>query len=294
MSDCADGASCSSCGSAESCSAEEKQRREEEQLQGRLAHIKHYIMVMSGKGGVGKSTVAVNLAVSLVQQGLKVGLLDADIHGPNLPKMLGLGNCRLQATEGGIVPMEFIPGLSVVSMAFMLENVDNPVVWRGPLKHTVIKQFVADVQWGDLDCLVVDLPPGTGDEPLSVAQVLKPVDGSVIVTTPQEVALLDSRKSVVFSQQLKIPVIGIVENMSGLLCPHCGKEIDLFKKGGGEIAARELNVPFLGRIPIDPQIVVNGDAGKPYVIAFPESQAAKNLKQVADKCFSFIEKKDTK
>ncbi|NIA20064.1 MAG: P-loop NTPase [Xanthomonadaceae bacterium] len=294
MSDCADGTSCSSCGSAESCSAEEKQRREEEQLQKRLAHIKHSIVVMSGKGGVGKSTVAVNLAVSLAQQGLKVGLLDADIHGPNLPKMLGLENTRLQATEGGIVPMEFIPGLSVVSMAFLLESVDNPVVWRGPLKHTVIRQFVADVQWGDLDCLVVDLPPGTGDEPLSVAQVLKSVDGSVIVTTPQEVALLDSRKSVVFSQQLDIPVIGIVENMSGLVCPHCGKEIDLFKKGGGEIAARELNVPFLGRIPIDPQIVVNGDAGKPYVIAFPESQAAENLKQVADKCFSFIEKKDVK
>ena len=294
MSDCADGASCSSCGSAESCSAEEKQRHEEEQLQERLSHIKHYIVVMSGKGGVGKSTVAVNLAVSLAQQGLKVGLLDADIHGPNLPKMLGLEKSRLQATEGGIVPMEFIPGLSVVSMAFLLESVDNPVVWRGPLKHTVIRQFVADVQWGELDYLVVDLPPGTGDEPLSVAQVLKAVDGSVIVTTPQEVALLDSRKSVVFSQQLEIPVIGIVENMSGLVCPHCGKEIDLFKKGGGEVAARELNVPFLGRVPIDPQIVVNGDAGKPYVIAFPESQAAKNLKQVADKCLLFVEKKDTK
>ncbi|MEA3240077.1 MAG: Mrp/NBP35 family ATP-binding protein [Pseudomonadota bacterium] len=294
MSDCVEGASCSSCGSAESCSAEEKQRREEEQLQERLTHIKHSIVVMSGKGGVGKSTVAVNLAVSLAQQGLKVGLLDADIHGPNLPKMLGLEQSRLQATEGGIVPMEFIPGLSVVSMAFLLESVDNPVVWRGPLKHTVIKQFVADVQWGDLDYLVVDLPPGTGDEPLSIGQVLKPVDGSVIVTTPQEVALLDSRKSVVFSQQLDIPVIGIVENMSGMVCPHCGKEIDLFKKGGGESAARELNVPFMGRVPIDPQIVVNGDAGKPYVITFPESQAAQNLKQIADECLSFMEKKDKK
>lgn len=294
MSDCADGASCSSCGSAESCSAEEKQRHEEEKLQEKLTHIKHSVVVMSGKGGVGKSTVAVNLAVSLAQKGLKVGLLDADIHGPNLPKMLGLGQSRLQANEGGIVPMEFIPGLSVVSMAFLLESVDNPVVWRGPLKHTVIRQFVADVQWGDLDYLVVDLPPGTGDEPLSVAQVLKAVDGSVIVTTPQEVALLDSRKSVVFSRQLKIPVIGIVENMSGLVCPHCGQEIDLFKKGGGELAAKELNVPFLGRVPIDPQIVVNGDAGKPYVIAFPESQAARNLKQITDKCLSFMDREDKK
>lgn len=294
MSECADGASCSSCGSAGSCSAEEKQRREEEQLQERLSHIKHSIVVMSGKGGVGKSTIAVNLAVSLAQKGLKIGLLDADIHGPNLPKMLGLGDSRLQANEGGIMPMEFLPGLTVVSMAFLLESVDNPVVWRGPLKHTVIRQFVADVQWGDLDYLVVDLPPGTGDEPLSVGQVLKAVDGSVIVTTPQEVALLDSRKSVVFSQQLDIPVIGIVENMSGFPCPHCGKEIDLFKQGGGEVAARELNVPFLGRIPIDPQIVVNGDAGKPYVIGFPDSQAAKNLQNVADKCLSFIEEKDKK
>lgn len=294
MSECADGASCSSCGSAESCSADEKQRHEEEQLQERLAHIKHHIVVMSGKGGVGKSTVAVNIAVSLAQKGFKVGLLDADIHGPNLPKMLGLEQSRLQATEGGIVPMEFIPGLSVVSMAFLLEHVDNPIVWRGPLKHTVIRQFVADVQWGELDYLVVDLPPGTGDEPLSVAQVLKAVDGSVIVTTPQEVALLDSRKSVVFSGQLNIPVIGIVENMSGLACPHCGKEIDLFKKGGGEVAAGELNVPFLGRVPIDPQIVVNGDAGKPYVIAFPESGAAKSLQQITDECLLFMEKKDKK
>jgi len=162
MSECAEGASCSSCGSAGSCSAEEKQKHEEEQLQARLDHIKHHIVVMSGKGGVGKSTVAVNLAVALAQQGLKVGLLDADIHGPNLPKMLGLDHSRLQATEGGIVPMEVMPGLTVVSMAFLLEHADNPIVWRGPLKHTVIGQFVADVQWGELDYLVLDLPPGTG------------------------------------------------------------------------------------------------------------------------------------
>ena len=283
MSDCAEGASCSSCGSAESCSAEEKQRHEEEQLQERLSHIKHSIVVMSGKGGVGKSTIAVNLAVSLAQQGLKVGLLDADIHGPNLPKMLGLEKARLQATEGGIVPMEFIPGLSVVSMAFLLESVDNPVVWRGPLKHTVIRQFVADVQWGELDFLVVDLPPGTGDEPLSVAQVLKAVDGSVIVTTPQEVALLDSRKSVVFSQQLEIPVIGIVENMSGFVCPHCGQRTDIFKTGGGEKAARELNIPFLGRIPIEQAIMQSGEEGKPYVIGHPESESAKEMMSIAEK-----------
>ncbi len=289
MSECSQGAgaSCSSCGSAGSCSAEEKQRHEEEQLQARLSHIKHKIVVMSGKGGVGKSTVAVNLAVTLAQQGYKVGLLDADIHGPNLPKMLGLDNGRLQADAGGIMPMEAAAGLHVVSMAFLLEHADNPIIWRGPLKHTVIRQFVADVQWGDLDYLVVDLPPGTGDEPLSVAQVLKDVDGSIIVTTPQDVALLDSRKSVVFSGQLKIPVIGIVENMSGFTCPHCGEEIDLFKKGGGEKAARELQVPFLGRIPIDPQFVTNGDAGKPLVLAAPDAPGAESFRQLAQRCLDF-------
>ncbi|MBN2333399.1 MAG: Mrp/NBP35 family ATP-binding protein [Deltaproteobacteria bacterium] len=290
MADCADGASCSSCGSAGTCSPEEKQRREEEQLDARLLQIKHNIVVMSGKGGVGKSTVAVNLAVALAQRGLKVGLLDADIHGPNVPKMLGLEQHRLQATEQGIIPQEVMPGLAVVSMAFLLESVDNPIVWRGPLKHTVIRQFVADVQWGELDYLIVDLPPGTGDEPLSVAQILKKVDGSVIVTTPQDVALLDSRKSVTFSGHLKVPVIGIVENMSGFHCPHCDGKIDLFKRGGGELAASELKVPFLGGVPIDPQIVVNGDAGKPFIVAEPDSPAAKSFQQIADKCLAFIDK----
>ncbi|MCD6269107.1 MAG: Mrp/NBP35 family ATP-binding protein, partial [Deltaproteobacteria bacterium] len=210
---CTEGASCSSCGSSDSCSAEEKKKQEERVLQARLSNIKHRIVVMSGKGGVGKSTVAVSLAVTLANQGHKVGLLDADIHGPNLPKMLGLENKRLQASENGIIPepvME-MDNLAVVSMAFLLESPDNPVVWRGPLKHTVIRQFVADVQWGELDYLIIDLPPGTGDEPLSVADVIKPMDGSVIVTTPQDVALLDSRKSVVFSQQIEVPVLGIIE-----------------------------------------------------------------------------------
>ena len=271
---CTDGATCGSCSSAESCSAEDKQKREEEVLQARLTNIKHRIAVMSGKGGVGKSTVAVSLAVSLAQKGHKVGLLDADIHGPNIPKMMGLDNKRLQASEGGIIPEPAMENLAVVSMAFLLDNPDNPVVWRGPLKHTVIRQFVADVQWGELDFLIIDLPPGTGDEPLSVAQVIKPMDGSVIVTTPQDVALLDSRKSVVFSQQIEVPVLGIVENMSGFNCPHCNEVIDLFKQGGGRKAAEDLKVPFLGAVPLDPQVVVQGDAGKPFVTTFPETAAA--------------------
>ncbi len=280
---CAEGATCGSCSSSESCSAEEKQKREEEVLQSRLSNIKHRIVVMSGKGGVGKSTVAVSLAVSLARQGRKVGLLDADIHGPNLPKMLGLDSKRLQASEGGIIPEPVMENLAVVSMAFLLDNPDNPVVWRGPLKHTVIRQFVADVQWGELDYLIIDLPPGTGDEPLSVAQVVKPMDGSVIVTTPQDVALLDSRKSVVFSQQIEVPVLGIVENMSGFNCPHCNETIDLFKQGGGRKAAEDLKVAFLGAVPLDPQVVVQGDAGKPFVTAFPETAAATAFNEIADK-----------
>jgi len=278
---CSEGASCSSCSSSESCSAEEKQKQEERVLQARLSNIKHRIAVMSGKGGVGKSTVAVSLAVTLANQGYKVGLLDADIHGPNLPKMLGLENKRLQAGADGIVPEPVMDNLAVVSMAFLLENPDNPVVWRGPLKHTVIRQFVADVQWGELDYLIIDLPPGTGDEPLSVAQVIKPMDGSVIVTTPQDVALLDSRKSVVFSQQIEVPVLGVVENMSGFSCPHCGEAIDLFKQGGGRKAAEDLKVPFLGAVPLDPQVVVQGDAGKPFVAAFPETPAARSFVEIA-------------
>jgi len=282
---CTEGASCSSCGSSDSCSAEEKKKQEERVLQARLSNIKHRIVVMSGKGGVGKSTVAVSLAVTLANQGHKVGLLDADIHGPNLPKMLGLENKRLQASENGIIPEPVMrmDNLAVVSMAFLLESPDNPVVWRGPLKHTVIRQFVADVQWGKLDYLIIDLPPGTGDEPLSVADVIKPMDGSVIVTTPQDVALLDSRKSVVFSQQIEVPVLGIIENMSGFRCPHCNEAIDLFKQGGGRKAAEDLKVPFLGAVPLDPQIVVQGDAGEPFVTAFPETPAAKAFTEITAK-----------
>ena len=292
MSDnCSDGASCSSCSSSESCSAEDKQKQEEKVLQKRLSNIKHRIVVMSGKGGVGKSTVAVSLAVTLANQGHKVGLLDADIHGPNIPKMLNLENKRLQASEDGIIPEPAMENLSVVSMAFLLDNPDNPVVWRGPLKHTVIRQFVADVQWGELDYLIIDLPPGTGDEPLSVAQVIKPMDGSVIVTTPQDVALLDSRKSVVFSQQIEVPVLGIVENMSGFRCPHCNEAIDLFKQGGGRKAAEDLKVPFLGAVPLDPQVVIQGDAGKPFVTSFPETDAAKAFHEITAKMEAAIKDK---
>jgi Mrp family chromosome partitioning ATPase len=245
-------------------------------------------MVISGKGGVGKTSVAVNLAATLAQDGHKIGLLDADIHGPNVPKMLGLDLKRLGGLGEKIEPVSFNPNLRVVSMAFLLEGPDTPVVWRGPLKHNAFKQFLGEVNWGDLDYLIVDLPPGTGDEPLSIAQLIKNVDGSIIVTTPQEVSLLDSRKAIKFSQMMRVPVVGIIENMSGLLCPHCGKSIDLFKVGGGEKAAKELMVPFLGRIPIDPEIVQNGDRGVPFVEVMPDSKAAEAFSQISKRCKEFV------
>ena len=281
---CEKDATCETCNQSNSCDQQEKETHAQERLKATLSHIKHRILVMSGKGGVGKSTVSTNLAVTLSQEGFSVGLLDADIHGPNIPKMLGIEFRHVENFGNGMIPVEVFPNLKVISMAFFIGDRDNPVVWRGPLKHSAISQFVGEVEWGDLDFLVVDLPPGTGDEPLSVAHVIKDVDGALIVTTPQDVALLDSRKAVTFSRMLSIPVIGIVENMSGLICPHCGKEILLFKKGGGEKAARDINVPFLGRIPIDPEMVTDCDRGMPLVLSSPTSEAAKAFQQIADRC----------
>ena len=236
-----------------------------------LRKIKSIIVVMSGKGGVGKSTVATNLAFSFSIHGYEVGLLDVDINGPDIPKMLGIENHRLGGTGEKIVPVIVPPHLKVVSMAFLLKDRDTPIIWRGPIKMQAINQFLGDVQWGHLDYLIIDLPPGTGDEPLSIAQLIPKSNGAIIVTTPQDVALLDSRKAVNFAKALKMPVIGILENMSGFNCPHCGEAIDLFKVGGGEKAARDLGVPFLGRIPIDPQVVIRSDAGQPVVTGSADS-----------------------
>jgi ATP-binding protein involved in chromosome partitioning len=248
-----------------------------------LAKIKHEIIVMSGKGGVGKSTVTVNLAMALAMRGYNVGILDADIHGPNIPKMLNIEDAQIQGDQDGLYPVEASPHLKVMSTAFLLGDKDTPIVWRGPMKMGALRQFVADVKWGELDFLVVDLPPGTGDEPLTIAQLMPEADGAVIVTTPQDVALLDSRKSVTFAKALKLPVLGIVENMSGLICPHCGIEIDLFKRGGGEKAAQEMEVPFLGRVPIDPSVVDSGDDGRPIVLVKRESPASKAFEEIVDK-----------
>jgi ATP-binding protein involved in chromosome partitioning len=285
---CKKDAVCDTCDQSSSCSQQEKEAHAQERLKSKLSHIRHRIMVMSGKGGVGKSTVAANLAVTLSLEGFNVGLLDADIHGPNIPKMLGIESEQVVGSGMGMVPVEALPNLKVISMAFFIGDRDNPVVWRGPLKHNAISQFLGEAEWGNLDFLIVDLPPGTGDEPLSVAHLIKNVDGALIVTTPQEVALLDSRKAVTFSRMLGIPVIGIVENMSGLICPHCHKEIPLFKKGGGEKAARDLKVPFLGNIPVDPEVVTDCDRGMPFVMAHLDSEATKAFNAIADKCKEYV------
>lgn len=237
------------------------QGADEARLTETLSGIKHKLVVMSGKGGVGKSTVAVNLAVGLSLRGKKTGLLDTDLHGPSVPKMLGLTNFLSSGDETHLEPAVQNDGnLKIMSMQFLLKNVNDSVIWRGPLKHAVISQFIGHTVWGELDYLIIDSPPGTGDEPLSVIQTAKP-DGAIIVTTPQDVATFDVRKSIDFCVKLDLPVIGIIENMSGFVCPHCHKETAIFKSGGGRQMAEELGLPFLGAIPIDPEVVLRSDLG---------------------------------
>ena len=252
---------------------------EQQQIRDRIKQIKHQILVLSGKGGVGKSTVAVNLAISLSLEGKKVGLLDIDIHGPSIPKVLNLEGTGLQTDGETLLPVEVSENLKVMSIGFLLPNNDDAVIWRGPRKYHMIKQFLKDVNWGELDFLIIDSPPGTGDEPLSIVQLLENADGAVIVTTPQEVALSDVRKGITFCRSLNLPVIGVLENMSGFVCPKCGEVTDIFKSGGGEKMATQMNVPFLGRVPIDPQIVRACDSGRPYVQHYSSSQAAQAFKK---------------
>jgi Mrp family chromosome partitioning ATPase len=228
--------------------------------------VKHVVLVLSGKGGVGKSTVSVNLAFALANHGYHVGLLDLDMHGPNIPKMLGIEDQKFAMMGNKIEPVHVTGTLSVVSIAFVLPETSTPLIWRGPMKMAAIQQFLEDVNWGALDYIVVDLPPGTGDEALTIAQLAPNVKGAVVVTTPQDVATLDARKSIKFVEKLGLPVLGVIENMSGMLCPHCGQEIDLFGKGGGKKIAEEMNVPYLGAIPIDIEMRKAGDEGRPFII----------------------------
>jgi len=257
-----------------------------------LENIKHKIIVLSGKGGVGKSTVSANLALSLAEKGYSVGLLDSDIHGPSIPKILGIEDRRPEPATDGINPVSVSPRLKVMSMGFLLPEKDAPVIWRGPLKMGAIRQFIGDVNWGKLDYLIVDLPPGTGDEPLSIAQLIPNSDGAIIVTTPQDVALLSVRKSINFVKKMNMPVIGIIENMSGFRCPHCGKTIDIFKSGGGVKASMDFKVPFLGKIPIDPEIVESGDKGESLILKNPRSDAAKAFRNIVENIEKIVNKKE--
>jgi len=287
---------CETCSTTDCTSRQQQpgESREEfldrQALAERMCRVKHKILVMSGKGGVGKSTVAVNLAVALSLAGKKVGLLDVDIHGPSVPKLLGLDSSPLHGTQESIEPVVYEDNLKVMSVGLLLRGSDDAVIWRGPMKHAVIKQFLKDVEWGDLDYLIVDVPPGTGDEPLSVVQLVEDADGAIVVTTPQEIALIDVRKAVDFCHKLSLPVLGVIENMSGFVCPTCGEVTNILGAGGGEEMAASLNVPFLGRVPIDPQIVDSGDAGKPYVRHHAHSETSISFARIVK---SLTDERDT-
>ncbi len=246
-----------------------------------LGKIKNKILVMSGKGGVGKSTVSVNLALGLAKKGHKVGLMDVDLHGPDVVRMLNLkGKVEPPTTENALVPpLKYNDNLKVVSLEYMMNDRDEAIIWRGPLKIQAIRQFVADMDWGELDYLIIDAPPGTGDEPLSVAQTIPNVK-AVVVTTPQKVALADVRKSINFCKVVNVDIVGVVENMSGFVCPHCNETVDIFKTGGGEEIAREFELAFLGRVPMDPKVVIAGDDGVPYLSSDADSPATKAFGEV--------------
>ncbi|MEM4251783.1 MAG: Mrp/NBP35 family ATP-binding protein [Candidatus Bathyarchaeia archaeon] len=267
--------------------------RQEQLLKERMNKVKHKIAIISGKGGVGKSLTTVNLAIALALHGhrKRVGVLDADIHGPSVPKMLGIRGRQLKAAPVGIYPISGPFGVEVVSMDFLLPDDETPVIWRGPLKMSAIRQFLSEVIWGKLDFLLIDLPPGTGDEPLSVMQLLPEMDGVVIVTIPSEVSQIVVKKAVTFARQLKIPIIGIVENMSGFVCPRCGAESQIFSVGGGERISKDLGVPFIGSIPLDPRICEASDRGKPFIIEYPDSPAAKAFMKVVDVIESSLEQR---
>ena len=269
---------CSSSGCQEKSGESQQKLREMTEnaaLKNRMSQIKHKIMVLSGKGGVGKSTVTANVAIALAMEGHKVGILDIDFHGPSIPTLLGLVGKKLQHDGVSLLPIELSDGVKVVSLGFMLNDDSEAVIWRGPMKMNVIKQLLTEVNWGDLDYLIMDFPPGTGDEPLSVAQLIPESDGAIIVTTPQNLSTIDVRKSINFCKKLNVPVLGVIENMSGFVCPECKTVLDIFKTGGGEKMAREMSVPFLGRIPIDPLIVEASDNGNPFVYHNSNSEVAK-------------------
>jgi ATP-binding protein involved in chromosome partitioning len=271
----------------------EQQSQEQTELKERMSKITHKIAIISGKGGVGKSTVTVNLATAFAMQGKRVGILDADIHGPSVPRLLGLEGKEVKASPIGAFPVEGPLGMKVMSIDFFLTE-ESPAIWRGPLKMRAIKQFLGEVVWGELDYLFIDLPPGTGDEPLSIAQLLPEMDGVVIVTMPTQLSSSIVKKAVTFAEKLNMPTIGVVENMSGFICPHCGKKTEIFGSGGGEKMAKEVNVQFLGSIPIDPKVGADSDKGTPFVLSDKESAASKAFMEVVAKVQEYINTKNSK
>ena len=265
-----------------------KIRQQEEEARKRLSNVRHKIAIISGKGGVGKSFVSTSIALTLAKKGYKVGLLDSDLHGPSIPKLLGLQGQKMSAGPPGIFPVDGPLGLKVVSIDFMLPSENAPVIWRGPLKTGAIRQLLSMVVWRPLDFLVIDLPPGTGDEPLSIVQLIKDLDGTVIVTSPSDLARVVVKKAVTFAKHLKVPIIGIIENMSYLKCPNCGEIIRVFGQGAGKKICEEMDVEFLGEIPIDPRISECTARGKHFLECYPKSDAAKAVNAIVEKIVSNI------
>jgi ATP-binding protein involved in chromosome partitioning len=254
----------------------------------RMNEIKHKLIIGSNKGGVGKSTVTTNLAIALQESGYSVGLADADLHGPNIPKLLQAENVRLKSTDVGIDPYETSNGLKVASLGFLIEDPNMHIAWRDAVKYDFIIELLGNINWGPLDYLLFDLPPGTGNEQITIIDFIGEVDGAVVVTTPQDLAILDARKMISFSRDSNVPIVGVIENMSTMSCPHCDKDIDVFKKGGGQKLAEELVLPYLGSIPLDGDIVANSDSGQPVVLSRPDSSAAKAFMKLAENCHKFL------
>ena len=254
----------------------------------RMNEIKHKLIIGSNKGGVGKSTVTTNLAIALQESGYSVGLADADLHGPNIPKLLQAENVRLKSTDVGIDPYETSNGLKVASLGFLIEDPNMHIAWRDAVKYDFIIELLGNINWGPLDYLLFDLPPGTGNEQITIIDFIGEVDGAVVVTTPQDLAILDARKMISFSRDSNVPIVGVIENMSTMSCPHCEKDIDVFKKGGGQKLAEELVLPYLGSIPLDGDIVANSDSGQPVVLSRPDSVASKAFMKLAEKCHKFL------
>ncbi len=265
------------------------QAMEDLQIANTLKNIKYKILVFSGKGGVGKSTASANLAVALALAGKTVGLLDIDFHGPSIPKLMGFAGKRADMRGDKLLPLQFSDNLKVMSLGMLLNSDSDAVIWRGPMKNGAIRQLVKDVEWGSLDYLIVDSPPGTGDEPLSLVQTMEHLTGAIIVTQPQQLSVDDVRRSVSFCEKLDLRVLGIIENMSGFICPKCGETIDIFKSGGGETLANEKNIPFLGKVPIDPNIVQASDDGTPFFYHFGKSPAAKAFEDIVERVVEQVE-----